>query len=161
MSIKARLEDGMILWDQGRREGAWVLVLVAAAATSRKRYPKSTHNDKESFTTFFHDIEYEMLTGVPWQGEAIPLGNQSMADVVYKHLRCNLVHEAEMHSAIGFSESIIVDGMERAPLQTGAVNKIPSFWVINLAKVIRFVPENVDDFKVPSTVTGSWPFLSK
>jgi hypothetical protein len=37
MSIKARLEDAMVLWDQVRKKGAWAMVLVATAATSRRR----------------------------------------------------------------------------------------------------------------------------
>ena len=40
MSIRARIEDTLVLWYTGRREGALLAALVAAAATSRKRYPK-------------------------------------------------------------------------------------------------------------------------
>ncbi|MCO6438561.1 MAG: hypothetical protein J5J06_15830 [Phycisphaerae bacterium] len=43
MSIRARIEDAVVLWHTGRREGALLSALVAAAATSRKRYPKGRH----------------------------------------------------------------------------------------------------------------------
>jgi hypothetical protein len=52
MSVKARLEDAVILWDRGRKEGAWALVLVAAAATSRKRYPRPMRDNGASASTW-------------------------------------------------------------------------------------------------------------
>ena len=42
MSIADRLEEARLLWSQGRKEGAFIMILIAAAATSRKRYPRET-----------------------------------------------------------------------------------------------------------------------
>ena len=55
MSIKARIEDAEILWQHGRKEGAWVLALVAAASTSRKRYPRPM-KDSQAFKSFIRDV---------------------------------------------------------------------------------------------------------
>lgn len=64
MSIKARLDDAVVLYENGRKEGALLLILVAVAATSRKRYPEitpsrlytnQTMKDKEAFTLFLKD----------------------------------------------------------------------------------------------------------
>ncbi len=55
MSIRSRLEDATILFSAGRREGAFVQVLVAAAATSRKRYKQDEWDDAESFKNFIYD----------------------------------------------------------------------------------------------------------
>jgi hypothetical protein len=41
MSIMTRIEDADLLFQLGRKEGALLLVLIAVAATSKKRYPKS------------------------------------------------------------------------------------------------------------------------
>ncbi len=68
MSIKARIEDAEVLWQHGRKEGAWVLALIAAAATSRKRYPKPI-KDNEAFKSFIREVlptfmvNAEALTG--------------------------------------------------------------------------------------------------
>lgn len=40
--IRDRLIDAKVLWDNGRKAGAFVLALVALAGVSRRRYPKRT-----------------------------------------------------------------------------------------------------------------------
>jgi hypothetical protein len=160
MSIKARLEDAIVLWDQGRREGAWTLVLIAAAATSRKRYPRPM-KDNESFKRFIGDIEGTIVSGqYPWAPmEPIMFGEVSMADIIYEHMRCNLVHEAEFHLRVALSESRIINGMVGAEHRIDQTNELPDFWVIHLALAVRHVPENASEFGTPSSISGSWPFL--
>ena len=49
MSVRDRLEDARVLTVAGRQQGAFIQVLIAAAATSRKRYQKNEWDDSESF----------------------------------------------------------------------------------------------------------------
>jgi len=55
MSIRERLDDARILFAQGRRDGALLSVLIAVAATSRRRYPRTTMRDDEAFIRFLLD----------------------------------------------------------------------------------------------------------
>jgi hypothetical protein len=160
MSIRERLEDAMILWEQERKEGAWALVLIAAAATARKRYPLPM-KDNESFKQFIRDIQGTIILGqFPVAPMAqIVFGTVPIEDMIYKHMRCNLVHEGELHTSVALSESKIVNGLLGAELRVGAVNEIPDFWVINLAKAVASVPENASEFATPPPVNRSWPFL--
>ena len=159
MSIKARLEDAMILWDQGRKEGAWALVLIAAAATSRKRYPRPMR-DHESFKRFINDIQGTIVIG---EHPSPPMATIMIAgipvhDIVYEHMRCNLVHEGELHPKVALSESKVMHGMLGAELRAGAVNELPDFWVIHLAKAVCLAPENTSEFTTGPSVSGSWAF---
>lgn len=159
MSVKARLEDAMILWDRGRKEGAWALVLVAAAATSRKRYPRPMR-DNDSFKRFMRDVLDTVISGnhPPRPLSPIILDKIPLEDILYEHMRCNLVHEAELGGLVSLSESKIVDGNLTAELRVGAVHEVPDFWVIHLAKAVRLAPENASEFATGPTVTGTWAF---
>jgi len=46
IGVQARIEDAGILADNGRYEGAMLMLLIAVASTSRKRYPHSTPSKK-------------------------------------------------------------------------------------------------------------------
>ncbi len=62
MSIVDRLNDARLLFGQGRRDGALLSVLVAVAATSRKRYPRSRFSDEQAFIRFLLD-EHPVVVG--------------------------------------------------------------------------------------------------
>lgn len=67
MSIKDRLDDARILFSQGRRDGALLSVLVAVAATSRRRYPKSLiRRDREAFIRFLLDEHPAIVSNSDW-----------------------------------------------------------------------------------------------
>lgn len=53
--VKEYLDDADYLLKNERLWGALLLLLVAVAATSRKRYPRSTHWDNEAFKQFVRD----------------------------------------------------------------------------------------------------------
>ena len=55
MTIRNRLEDARVLSANGRQEGAFASVLIAAAATSRKRYNRKVWDDGEAFKNFIYD----------------------------------------------------------------------------------------------------------
>ncbi len=104
IGVYARIEDAAILAEAGRYEGALLLLLVAVAATSRKRYPRGTKSrknisedmgDKEAFETFLRDEIWRLVKehddAVIYRGKKIPIER-----FLYKYLRCQLVHEGQM-----------------------------------------------------------------
>jgi hypothetical protein len=151
MSVRERLEDAKFLWEKGRKQGAWIQVLIAAAATSRHRYP--TEKDGEAFRKFIREVTPTIIHGT---APAIPGGihvifnangaqQMPLDQVMYKHLRCNLVHEAIMPSDVRLSESQVIDGKLVAELRCGSPLTIPDFWVIHLAKAVADAPENASE----------------
>ena len=99
--VQARIEDAGILADNGRYEGALLMLLVAVAATSRKRYPRGTPSkkdpskkmrDREAFTTFLRD---EMWLLVKEHDDSIVFRGQERPkeDFLYDFLRNELLHE--------------------------------------------------------------------
>lgn len=105
IGIQARVEDAAILAERGRLEGALLMLLVAVAATSRKRYPAAPRkkgkgskpkggclSDHEAFTTFLKDESWQLVRSeepvVEFRGKSQPI-----EDFLYEYLRCNLVHE--------------------------------------------------------------------
>ena len=149
MSIKARIEDAELLWQLGRKEGAWVLALIAAAATSRKRYPKPIPDNK-AFKSFIRDVLPTLVFGKSIESStpnpSIIFDKTPVEDIVYEHLRCNLLHEATLSQQVPFSESKIMDGKVQGTIVVGSPNMIPGFWVLHLIKAVRDAPENVSDF---------------
>jgi len=66
MSIRDRLDDARILFANGRRDGALLSVLVAVAATSRRRYPHSAiPRDGDAFIRFLLD-EHPVIVSSDW-----------------------------------------------------------------------------------------------
>ena len=91
--IQARIEDAGVLADNGRYEGALLMILVAVAATSRKRYPKNTGvSDRDAFTRFLRDEMWELVKdppdGIEFRGQKRPI-----EEFLYEFLRCELIHE--------------------------------------------------------------------
>jgi hypothetical protein len=67
MSIRERLEDARILFAQGRRDGALLSVLIAVAATSRRRYPRTTTmRDGDAFIRFLLDEHPAVVKVCAW-----------------------------------------------------------------------------------------------
>jgi len=99
MGVADRARRAGVLWACGDREGALDQLLLGIAATSRKRYPKSSvREDRVAFIRFLEDEIRSGLffgphfTGVgfamPWRGK-----NLSLAEILYD-IRCGQVHEA-------------------------------------------------------------------
>ena len=155
MSIRTRIEDAEHLWAHGRREGAWVQALIAAAATARKRYPRPK-SDSTAFKAFICDITGALLTGsVEAPGPTYVRfysedrgHHRKLEDVFYGELRCNLIHEAELKE-IGFSESTFDDGHYTGTLSvpTRGPAQIPDFWVLHLIAAVKAAPEYKEAFE--------------
>lgn len=145
MSIRSRLEDATVLFSAGRREGAFVQVLIAAAATSRKRYKQDEWDDAESFKNFIYDELGVITNGMkynvafPFQGRNTPL-----EDIFYYHLRCQLVHVGAMPATISFTESREENGKKDSVLKLENPLGFPIEWVQTLATAIWLAPENDD-----------------
>ena len=148
MSVRERLEDAILLWRYDRREGAWIQVLIAAAATARQRFP--TGGDGEVFRKFIREVTPTINDatmpripgGVTVIFESKVAKPMSLDEAFYKHLRCYLLHEAVMPQDVCLSPSKVVDGKLVAELRGGAPLAIPDFWVLNLAKAVADAPEN-------------------
>lgn len=142
MSIKARLEDAEILYQNERHEGVLLLLLVAIAATSRKRYPKKQMGDGEAFKTFLGE-EMKTLTGnienlnILFRDKLVPL-----QDVLYKFVRCELTHEARLPS------EVILE--KRAPFFLKITKPgitVSDSLLQGLARVVTEAPENEEIFR--------------
>jgi hypothetical protein len=89
MSIKSRLEDAELLWKAGRLEGAFVLALIAVAATSRRVFPRPIA-DQKAFEDFMDQGWFKKMH-VEYRGEL-----HEIRHIFYKWFRCNLIHEGEL-----------------------------------------------------------------
>jgi len=157
MTIRVLLEDAAGLWQSGRKVGAFVLVLVTVSATSRKRYPTGTRSwqfpgkdmkEGEAFRRFVLD-EMGTITGGPKYNVAFPFQGRDkvpLEDILYTHLRCQLVHEAEMPKWIYLTETEYEDGKSLNVLRLTDPLGFPEGWINNLAVAVRLAPENADEF---------------
>ena len=148
MTIRDRLIDARLLLDNGRMTGAWIQVLIAAAATSRSRYPDK--KDGEAFRAFIKEVTPTILSGsraMASPGITVILNADSSSpipfdEVLYKQLRCTLLHEGKMPEEIIFSEARMVDERLVSDFIGGVPLTLPSTWVLNLAKAVAHAPEN-------------------
>ncbi len=153
MSIKSRVEDAMVLWNAGHKEGAWVLALIAAAATSRKRYPRpETEKDRDAFTKFIRDITMTLVYGKPASEKrpTVIFGDKPLADIIYKDMRNKLIHEGEIEGTVVLDECRLVDGEMTGTMRVGGNGKpheFPDFWALHLLKAVRESPENRELFE--------------
>jgi len=135
--IHDRIEDSLILWRSGRREGAFLNALIAVAVTSRKRYPKL--KDGEAFEKFLTDCHNVRLS-VEYRGECHPIEH-----ILYKWLRCQLVHEAELPTDIQFMNDEGKDGLSiRAGGAPEYLLKIGTHWFDHIIQCVTTSPENLE-----------------
>ena len=103
MSVRTRIEDAEFLYKNGRKEGALLSILVALAATSRKRYPKVVKKDRDAFTIFLgEELTKRIRVGkftVKFRNKMILL-----QDLFYEFVRCELAHEAQVPEDIKFTK---------------------------------------------------------
>lgn len=146
MSIRTRIEDADLLFQHGRKEGALLLVIIAVAATSRKRYPKKKYDDNVAFKDF---VSEEMSKYAPgWKKDTkVDINFQGkplwMPKILYEFIRCNLAHEAELPIFISFEDGkgFNVSVINNKQLVIG--NGIFHY----LKKIVIEAPENEDLFK--------------
>lgn len=96
-SIRERVQDAKLLWDAERREGAFLVVLVAIAGRARREYPRSV-GDRDAFARFI-ESRFRPRISVKFRGELRPL-----EQVFYKWMRCELVHDGGLPIDLRFKE---------------------------------------------------------
>ncbi len=159
MSIRARIEDAIALYAAGRPEGALLAVLIAVAASSRRRRPEDTPSkrkpgkktgDGEAFEAFLHDEMVNICRvknyNVMFRGKM-----RLLEHVLYKWLRCELTHKGGLPSDVVFepqenpgSMSVAIDPATGIRLSHG--------WLDGLVSVVVNAPENKDQFGDPPHV---------
>ncbi len=152
MSILDRLRDAQFLYANGRRDGALLSVLVAVAATSRRRYPKPPHSDREAFTQFLAEEMVVVTLGGPkkynirvpgadtgkYPDEMMPLG-----ECFYEFVRCNLAHEAMLPNNVEFEPAKL--GILTVQI-TDKVIRLSDTFMDGLGRAVEYAPENIDLF---------------
>jgi hypothetical protein len=144
MSIRALVEDAQDLWQRGRQESAFALTMIAFAATARRRYPRSLMPDNKAFKTFIRDEQPKIL-GTSDTGQIlIPVGGRGMTleDILYRRLRCELLHEGEMPEEIVFTPSRVQEGELAYCIALTDPLELPEAWVLNMLRVVVEAREN-------------------
>lgn len=161
MSVKARIEDAKVLWEGGRLEGAVIQVLIAVAATVRKRYPRPMP-DNQAYKKFVLD-ELEKITNGPTVNVAFYFrGNHRvpLENIIYEFVRCELVHEGQLPADIALTQPVVGDGKpfgkspDGTPYDGKLLNLLvlndvlgfPIGWIWNLVRVVAEAPENKNEF---------------
>lgn len=90
--------DARMLWAAGRREGAFVLALIAVSAAAR--HESNQGGDKARFEAYLQ-ARFPMRFSAEYQGQQM-----SLETILYKLLRCSLVHEASLPVDVGFMEGL-------------------------------------------------------
>ncbi len=170
MSIIERLQDAQFLYANGRRDGALLSVLVAVAATSRRRYPSTRYSDREAFTQFLAEEMTVVTLGGPKQfivrvpgadtgkhpDEKMPLG-----ECLYEFVRCNLAHEAMLPDNVEFESA--EPGVLSVQI-TDKVIRLSDTFMDGLGRAVEYAPENGDLFphvaKMPDDVIA-WNLFGK
>lgn len=143
MSIRARIEDALFLWEHGRLEGAFLSVLVAVAASARRQFPdRKAVGDRESFERFLTGA-HSVRISLEYRGECYPVEH-----IFYKWLRCELVHEGGVPVDIQFMPDNKPGFMSiRAGGAPEYVLKISHGWFYNLVKIVIGASINADEFR--------------
>ncbi len=135
--IQNRIDDALLLWNNGHREGAFLAALIAVAATARRRFPQM--KDRECFERFLRDCHTVRLS-VEYRGEC-----QEIEHVLYKWLRCELVHEGALPVDIQFVSEKEPGSMSvRAGGAPEYVLKIGHGWFHHMIACVTDAPEIVD-----------------
>jgi hypothetical protein len=99
MSIRARVEDALFLYQSGRYEGAFLNALVAVAATARRESPERSLSDRECFEKFL-DKRQRGIMKIEYRGEL-----HTVPHIFYKWFRCELIHEGKLPIDVQFIET--------------------------------------------------------
>ena len=99
MSIRARVEDALFLYQSGRYEGAFLNALVAVAATARRKSPERSLSDRECFEKFL-DKRQRGIMKIEYRGEL-----HTVPHIFYKWFRCELIHEGKLPIDVKFIET--------------------------------------------------------
>lgn len=150
MSIRSRVEDAILLYSAGRDDGALLSLMVAVGATSRRRRPdRKKVTDREAFEAFLGEEMVNMFKAqncnVRIRGNLVPL-----QEVLYKWVRCQLVHEAAVPEAVRFIRSGPTTSRILKVGPTGI--ELSHGWLQAFIDVVAAAPQNKDEFGDPPEV---------
>jgi hypothetical protein len=94
---QARIDDALLLWREGHREGAFLLAIVAVVVRARQDFPKPMR-EGESFRRFV-ESQFRMRWSVEYRGKQVPV-----EDIFYKWFRCEIVHKGGLPVDLNFIE---------------------------------------------------------
>ena len=154
MSIRQRLDDVKFLYTHGRKDGAFLSLMTAVSATSRKRYPKEGgKNDRDAFTSYLRDELIVITSGAVTKEfkNYIPTADTGyypdmlvpFEDILYEYVRCNLSHEATLAREVEFCEP---RGSGWNLDTTSGVIKMSEDFMYYVFRAVKFSPENFDQF---------------
>ena len=134
--LHKRVDDALFLWNNGRHDSAFLMALIAVAATARLRYPKPKMNDREGFEQFLRDTRLR-VGRVEFRGDGHPLEH-----IFYTFLRNNLVHEGALPVDIQFMTESDPQMMTiRAGGAPEYVLKIGHGWFHHMIGSVKQAPE--------------------
>lgn len=137
MGVQNRIDDALLLWNNGRREGAFLSALVAVAATSRKRFPDhDTVTDRLAFERFLESAHSVRLS-VEYRGDCHPIEH-----IFYKWFRCELVHEGGLPLDISFMPNSVETLSVRAGGAPEFKLKVSEGWFHHVVAAVVKAPEN-------------------
>jgi len=139
MSIKSRIEDALLLYQNGRYEGAFLNALVAVAATSRHEIQDRSIGDRECFEKFL-DKKRRGVIKIEFRGEL-----HTVPHIFYKWFRCELVHEGGLPIDVEFIKT--EDMSIRAGGAPEYILKISHGWFHWLINSVIEAPCNEKDFR--------------
>ena len=155
MSIRQQVDDALALAAGSRHEGALAMLLIAIGGSARKLYPSPKFNDSDAFQWFLAERLGRILRGepndartkesritVPYRGRQIDL-----ALLLYKHLRCELVHESSLPNDVIFkpANQATPQGVSIGVDENGCV-VLDHGWLHILARVVSEADSNAADF---------------
>jgi len=113
MAVGERVQEALIKLKEHNVDNALIQLSIAVDATAKKMYPqlKNAQRIKRFLTVKRAFIWWCLFNGIPDSNSQLCLsfadkGYVSIEDIMYKYIRCSLLHEGEMH------ENIIFDYVE-------------------------------------------------
>jgi hypothetical protein len=91
-----RIDDALLLWREGHREGAFLLAIVAVIARAKQDFP--TLGDGECFRRFI-ESRFRPRLSVEYRDKQVTIEN-----VFYKWFRCEIVHKGGLPVDLDFIE---------------------------------------------------------
>ncbi|WP_312095496.1 hypothetical protein [Aminipila sp.] len=109
MAVSERVQEALIKLEEQDFDNALIQLSIAVDGTARKMYPnlKNAHRIKSFMKAKRAFIWWTLLNGLPDSDTEFCLsfsdkGYVSIEDIMYKYIRCSLLHEGEMPPNITF-----------------------------------------------------------
>lgn len=141
MSIQDRIAKADADFAAGDYDNALIQVLIAVAATSKKRYPN--YGDRKAFESFLaSDFGPSLGIGGGYIAISYRGNDESVEHIIYKYLRCKHFHEAE-----GAPDIVLVPPTTSLVIKPSSEQLEVSYYLIDrLMYVVENASENIGLF---------------